>query len=164
MRIPSWLLLATRSAVFAVVVSTGRAEEGPAPQIEFVQVRLKDGAYSLVSTTNVPGVLKARRGPLAQDVQLVLEDGEGRELWTDGIADPAVRRLEYEDPARPGVIQVKEERLSEMEFTVRMPSRPGRRHLAIYRRPAGPTVAAPGRKAPSREFVTRLALPTETPP
>ncbi len=165
MKLPPWLWSSLLAVAVLAVIPSGRAAEGTTPQILFVQLRLKDGAFSLVSATNVPGALKTRRGaPAEQDFQLVLEDSEGRELWTDGLADPAVRRLEYEDPAQPGVIKVKEERLSETEFTVRVPSRTGRRHLAIYRRPAAPADAAPGRKTPGRELVTRLILPREAQP
>jgi len=165
MRLPAWLCFGLSSVAAFAVALIGHAAEEPASQILFVQVRVKDGAYSIVSATNVSGALKTRRGaPREKDFQLVLEDKDGRELWTDSLADPTVRRLEYEDPARPGVIQVKEVKLSEAEFTVRAPARAGRRHLAIYRRSAAPAAAPNRNAAPSKELVTRLLLPTEAQP
>src|SRR6058998_718719 len=111
-----WLAMLTAALLAAPLLLT--AEE-PAAGILFVNLKVKDGLFSLVSVTNAAGVLKARRGaPPHQDFQLVLEDTEGKELWTGWLADPTVQRLEYGNPARPGEIQVKEVRVSEAECVV----------------------------------------------
>jgi len=157
-----WLAMLTAALLATPVL---RAAEEPAPGILFLNLKVKDGLFSLVSVTNAPGVLKARRGvPPHQDFQIVLEDTEGKELWTGWLADPTVQRLEYEDPARPGEIQLKEVRVSEAECSVRLPAKSGRRHLAIYRRPSAQANTPPGRRPPTRELVSRLALPAETKP
>ena len=142
----------------------GAAEE-PVAGILFVNLKAKDGRFSFVSATNVPGVLKTHRGAQPQkDFQLVLEDADGKPLWTGSLADPLVQRLEYEDPARPGEILVKEVRLTEAEFSVRLPAKSGRRHLAIYRPPAPQANIPRGLGPPARELVSRVALPEETRP
>lgn len=135
------------------------AAEAAEPGILFLQLRLKDGTFSLVSATNVPGMLKAPRGAKpAKEFQLVVEVAEGKPVWTEEIADPSVERLEYEDPAKPGGIQVKEVRRAEVEFTVRVPAGSGQRTLAIYRRPASGTNVVQN-AVPSRELVSRIELP-----
>jgi hypothetical protein len=150
-------------ALITLSVPALRAAEEPAEGILFVRLHVKDGVFSLVSATNVPGVLKARRSVApARDFQIALEGADGKELWMEEIGDPTVERIEYEDPARPGQIQVKEVRRSEAEFTVRLPAKAGRRQLGIYRRSktAGAVPGQPG-VVRGRESVARLVLPEE---
>jgi hypothetical protein len=162
----SWRWLALL-ALLSLPAPSLRAAEEPASGILFARLRVKDGTFSLVSVANVPGVLKARRGPaVPRDFQVVLEDVDGKELWMEPVDDPTVQRIEYEDPAHPGKLQVKEIRRTEAEFTVRLPAKAGRRQLAIYRMSEAPATAVPGPQTPTRirERVARLALPEDPAP
>ena len=156
-----WLIVFV--ALFLSAMSRLTAEETK-PGILFLRLRLKDGAFSLVSATNAPGVLKAPRGTRpTREFQLVVEAGDGKAVWAEEIADPSVERLEYADPAQPGAIQVKEVRRAEVEFMVRVPVAPGQRALAIYRRTAPAAKAIP-KTEPSRDLVVRIPLPNPSPP
>ena len=137
-------LLSRRWSVLLVTLllsaTSLRSAEEEKPGILFLCLQLKDGAFSLVSATNVSGTLKTpRRTAAAKELQMVVEDAAGTAFWTQEMADPSVERLEYTDPAQPGVIQVKEVRRKQVQFTVRVPLALGKRQLAIYRRaaPAG---------------------------
>jgi hypothetical protein len=161
-----WLFVLTATWLTAPLLRAAEEPSPQSPQILFVQLRVKDGSFSLVRATNVAGLLKTQRRHSVpeREFELVLEDAAGKELWTDSIADPAVQRLEFVDPAQPGVLQVKEVRRTEAEVTVRLPARTGQRHLAIYRRPpAVPANVSLRANLPARELVSRLPLPEATP-
>lgn len=144
--------------VFAAGRLFGADEPPRQPGILFVHLRINDGVFSVVGTTNAPGVLKSPRNAVApRGYHLVLEDGSGRELWWQSLADPTVRRLEYKDPDNPRALKVKEVRLTETECVVRVPDVPGQRRLVLYR-VRGPAEFR-GNDALNREFVARLELP-----
>jgi len=103
-------LLSRRWSVLLVTLllsaTSLRSAEEEKPGILFLCLQLKDGAFSLVSATNVSGTLKTPRRPAAsKELQMVVEDAAGTAVWTQEMADPSVERLEYTDPAQPGVIQ-----------------------------------------------------------
>ena len=136
-----------------------RAAEEEKPGILFLRLQLKDGVFSLASATNVPGKLKApRRDAPAKEFQMVVEDAAGKDVWTQEMADPSVERLEYTEAAQPDVIQVKEVRRAQVEFTIRVPAASAGSQLAIYRRVVPPANVAVKTTA-TRELVARLALP-----
>jgi hypothetical protein len=145
----------------AWVLSTASlpAAEDAKPGILFLRLRLKDGSISLVSATTAPGMLKTPRGARRpKEFEFVVEEAEGKPVWTVETSDPSVQRLEYADPAHPGVIQVKEVRRTDVEFTVRVPAAPGKRQLVIYRR-AGLAGSASQKSETARALVARIALP-----
>ncbi|HEY5912600.1 MAG TPA: hypothetical protein VJA21_18520 [Verrucomicrobiae bacterium] len=109
-----------------------RAEENN--QILFLHLRLKGDAIALVSSAVKPGRLKT---PVAPDktggLELELMSTNRAKLWSDVIHDPTVRRFEYEDPDRPGELKVKEVKVTEIEFTVRVPYHEDGGELKVYR-------------------------------
>ena len=161
---PSFMkLLSQRWAALVVTLLLGatslRAADEEKSGILFLRLQVNDGVFSLASATNVPGKLKApRRDAPAKEFQMVVEDAAGKAVWTEEIADPSVERLEYTEAAQPGVIQVKEVRRAQVEFTIRVPAASAGSQLAIYRRVAPPASAAQ-KTTSTRELVTRLALP-----
>ena len=136
-----------------------RAAEEAKPGIWFLRLQLKEGAFSLVSATTVPGGLKIPRGAKpSKELQLVVEDAAGKAVWTEEMADPSVERLEYTEAAQPGVLQVKEVRRAQVDFTVRVPAASAKRTLAIYRQVA-PSASSTPKTAATRQLVGRITLP-----
>ena len=127
----------------------------------FLTLRYKDGDITLVKSALVSGTLKPRRNSTRPDaLQIVLEKAEGQSAWSLAIDDPSVRRYEYEDPERPGVIRSKEVKVNDVEFIVRAPLVTDVRHLAVYRQePPAPGAKAPA--APVKKLLVRHSLPRE---
>jgi hypothetical protein len=100
---------------------------------------------SLVESTAVPGHLKVPIAAEKQgDLYLELTSTNSVPIWTDVMSDPLVRRYEYEDPDHSGQLKVKEVKLDQAEFTIRVPVRKEARQLNIYRLdpPAAKSAAA----------------------
>ncbi len=119
-------------------------------QIVFLHLRLKDGVVTLLRSSVKPGRLKT---PIASDkkgeIHLELTGTNGVPLWSEVMADPTVQRLEYEDPEHPGTMKIKEVKVAEAEFIVRVPFHKDGRQLNLHRldKPANRAVAAaPGTK------------------
>lgn len=101
------------------------------PQIYFLRLNLQSNQVSLVSASVAPGTLKVFP---AQDAVLDLEvaTSAGQVLWTNRVANPSIRHLEYEDPDHPGQILSKEVQLTNTEFTVRIPVIRDAHHVNFY--------------------------------
>jgi hypothetical protein len=95
------------------------AQESP-PQILFLHLKLQSNQVSLVSASVTPGKLKVFPEHRAA-LDLEVTTSAGQVLWTNSVADPSFRHLEYEDPDHPGQIISKEVQLTNAEFTVRVP-------------------------------------------
>jgi hypothetical protein len=92
----------------------------------------------------------------------------GQVLWTNNVADPSLRHLEYEDPDHPGEIIGKEIQLTNTEFTIRVPAFREADHVDFYlsqsaitnTNPTG-TNAAVNSSVPQRKLVGTVTLPPE---
>jgi hypothetical protein len=110
----------------------------------------------------VPGRLKV---PIAAEKQgelyLELISTNSVPIWTDVMPDPLVRRYEYEDPDHPGQLKVKEVKMDQAEFTVRVPGRKEAKQLNIYRldQPAAKSAASASNKTRTLLGTIELPLP-----
>lgn len=95
------------------------AQESP-PQILLLHLKLQSNQVSLVTAAFAPGRLKVFPEHHAA-LDLEVATSSGQVLWTNIVADPSFRHLEYEDPDHPGQIISKEVQLTNAEFTVRVP-------------------------------------------
>jgi hypothetical protein len=135
------------------------AGESQGEQILFLHLKITNDVVSLVESTVVPGHLKV---PIVSEKQgglyLELTSTNSIPLWADVMADPRVRRYEYEDPDHPGQLKVKEVKLDQAEFTIRVPGRIEATHLNIYRleQPAAKSAAAASSQ--TRTLLGRIEL------
>ncbi|MGA2800861.1 MAG: hypothetical protein ABSE97_00590 [Verrucomicrobiota bacterium] len=122
------------------------AEETQDEKILFLHLKITNNVISVVESTAVPGHLKV---PIAAEKQgdLYLElisTNSSVPIWTDVMSDPLVHRYEYEDPDHPGQLKVKEVKVDQADFTIRIPGRKEAKQLNIYRlnQPAAKSAAA----------------------
>ncbi len=103
-------------------------------QILFLHLKITNGVVRLVDSNIVPGRLKpAVSAEKPGDLYLELISTNRLTVWTGVVPDPLVRRYEYEDPDHPGQLKVKEVKLDQADFTIRVPERGEARQLNIYR-------------------------------
>jgi hypothetical protein len=143
------------------------AQESP-PQIFFLHLKLQSNQVSLVSASVAPGRLKVfpeRRAAL----DLEVATSAGQVLWTNSVADPSFRHLEYEDPDHPGQIISKEVQLTNTEFTVRVPVIRDAHHVNFYlsqslagTNAAGANPLSAHLPAPQRRDLGSVILPPAT--
>ena len=140
----------------------------PAPQIFFLHLKLESNQVSLVSASVAPGTLKrfSEHRP-ALDLEVATSDGQV--LWTNNVANPSIRHLEYEDPGHPGEIISKEVQLTNTEFMVRVPAFRDAHHVNFYlaqssaetnaavAHPSGANVPAAQRKAAGTVMLPQTA-------
>lgn len=138
------------------------AEEVPNEQILFVHLKITNGVVRLIESKAAPGHLK----PIIVaekpgDLCLELTSTNGPPVWTGVVSDPLVRRYEYEDPDHPGQLKVKEVKLDQAEFTVRVPGRKEARLLNIYRLepPAAPSAAVAASRTRTQLGSIALTVP-----
>lgn len=143
------------------------AQEPPS-QIFFLHLKLQNNQVSLVSASVAPGRLKVFS---EHDAALDLEvaTSAGQVLWTNSVADPSFRHLEYEDPDHPGQIINKEVQLTNAEFAVRVPVIRDAHHVNFYlsRSSAGTNAAGANPLAaqlpsPQRMDLGSVVLPPTT--
>lgn len=105
-------------------------------KILFLHLRREAGAVTLLSATTRPGHLKPQlhKGPL----QFEMIDRDGSILQAGEIKDPAVERLEYEDPNEPGRVRTLEQRHENAEFTLRVPFRSAARTVRFFLKEPSP--------------------------
>jgi hypothetical protein len=135
------LLLLAGAAMMAF--STYAEETSSA--ITFLHLRLNADSISLVDARVVPGTLKIPRGgsPPGELIYEVVSDSS-TVLYTHGMADPLVRKYEYEDPDHEGRLKSKVVRLDETEFTIRVPYDSQASRVDFYRiEQTGGTTAQP---------------------
>jgi hypothetical protein len=134
--------------------------------ILFLHLRMTNGQLVLVEQKKTPGVLKRARGAEpGHGLQVELQSADGNTLWSQTIADPTTRRVEFPDPNEPGKLRAREIILTNAEFTVRVPFHSRARTAVLSRRTAGngQKVAAAGAAA-SRVELGRVALKPEDAP
>jgi hypothetical protein len=148
------------------LLSNLNAGNGPDQQILFLRFKLTNGVVNLVASTAVAGHLKPTvTAEKPGDLYLELISTNNLPVWTDVVPDPLVRRYEYEDPDHPGQLKVKEVKLDQAEFTVRVPGRKEARQLKIYRldRPAAQSSAAASRRTKTLLSIIDLHVPESVP-
>jgi hypothetical protein len=139
-----------------------KAEESQGEQILFLHLKITNDVVSLVESTAVPGHLKV---PIAAEKQgelyLELTSTNNVPIWADVMSDPLVRRYEYEDPDHPGQLKVKEVKLDQAEFTIRVPGRKEAKQLNIYRldQPAAKSAATASNRTRTLLGTVELHLP-----
>ena len=155
-RIPRAVLLAI------AILTTWGCLADETDHIVFLHLRLKDGVVTLVRSSVRPGQLKT---PIASDkkgeIHLELTATNGVSLWSEVMGDPTVQRFEYEDPDNPGKLKVKEVKVTEAEFTVRVPFYKDAKELKLHRldKPANLTEAkAPGA---TKKLLGTVAMPAK---
>lgn len=136
------------------------AQEARGEQILFLHLKLTNGVVHLVASTTVAGHLKpgiANEKP--GDLHLELVSTNNLPVWSSVVPDPLVRRYEYEDPDHPGQLKVKEVKLDQAEFTVRVPGRTEARQLNIYRLDQPATQSGLASSRPTRTLLGTIKLP-----
>ena len=159
-----WILLGTLTVLGQEITAP------PGDRITFVRLHVKSGQVEIVSATSVPGTLKGRRKAPEPSAffSMALETSDGVATWADGFDDPCIRRVEVQDPDRPGTWQVKVVQSDEADLTVRVPFQKEARQLSIYRNAPpttplgpvdGPSTTGTPKTAPI--LVARIQLPPE---
>src|ERR1039458_3540420 len=142
------------------------AQESPS-QILFLHLILQSNQVSLVSAAVTPGRLKVFPEHRAA-LDLEVATSAGQVLWTNNVADPSIRHLEYEDPDHPGEIISKEVQLTNTEFTVRVPVFRDAHHVNFYlaqssaeTNAAGANPSVANLSVPQRKVLGTVMLPPQ---
>lgn len=153
--------------LLAVCLARQAFAQAASPQIAFLHLKLGSNQVTLVSASVSPGVLK-RFPEYRAAIDLELATASGQVLWTNSVANPSIRHLEYEDPDHPGEIINKEVQLTNTEFTVRVPVLPDAHHVNFFLSPpaAGTTATdakslATNAPAAQRKLLGSVLLPQE---
>jgi hypothetical protein len=129
-------------------------------QILFLHLKITNGVVRVVESTVVPGHLKpAVTAEKPGDLYLELISTNRLTVWTGVVPDPLVRRYEYEDPDHPGQLKVKEVKLDQAEFTIRVPERSEARRLDIYRMDPSADKSAAVASGQARTMLGTVELP-----
>jgi hypothetical protein len=133
------------------------AQTPSAAQIVFLKFKMKNDTLTLVQSAIRPGVLKQKRGSATRgEISYEVLSASGKLLWRGAMADPLLQRFEYEDPAMPSRIKIKSVKLSEAEFTLRVPFNPEAHHIDFYRQNS--PEANQGRQKASRQSLGSILL------
>ncbi len=155
---------------FALLLAAGAVDslcaQEPPPQIFFLHLKLESNQVALVSAALAPGKLKQISEPHPA-FDLEVTTAAGLVLWTNNVADPSRRHLEYEAPDHPGQILNQEVQLTNTEFSVRVPVFPDAHQVNFFLVPAlTETNGAAVRPlvgnvpAPSRKAIGTILLPS----
>ncbi len=133
------LVWAVMSLFFASTASfrSQAGESLPGEGIRFLHLRLKDGLITMVDSSTRPGVLKPTRDGDKGEIGYEILDVNGAILGRGALRDPSLRRYEYSSPDEPGKIAVKEVKLDEVEFTLRLPHHASARRIVFHRLGSG---------------------------
>jgi hypothetical protein len=141
------------------------AQESP-PKIVFLHLKLESNQVSLVSSSVAPGRLK-RFPEQRPALDLEVATAAGQVLWTNNVADPSIRHLEYEDPDHPGQIIGKEVQTTNRDFTVRIPALRDANQVNFYLPPSPVGTnevtanSSTTNASPPRKLVGSVVLPPE---
>ena len=112
-------------ALFAsalMLAGSAQAADQATTRIAFLQLHIDSSGVRLEGATVVEGAIKQPRGESHRAgifYEVVLKDRTV--LTSDVVADPLIRRFEYEDPDQPGRLRSKIVELDEAVFTIRIP-------------------------------------------
>jgi hypothetical protein len=136
-------------------VANHAASPAPAGEhILFLHLRRGPEGVTLLDKTIRAGHLKAL--PANGAFQFEVVNGDGAVLQSGAMRDPAVKRLEYEDPEHPGQLLAREVNADSAEFTIRIPANSAARAVRFYLKKAPPEGKFAARA--SREFLGEVAL------
>jgi hypothetical protein len=123
-------------------------------QILFLHLRRGPEGVTLLKKTIRPGHLKAL--PANGPFQFEVVNADGAVLQSGAMRDPAAKRLEYEDPAHPGQLLVREVNADTAEFIVRIAGDSSARAVRFYLK----KTSAEGKLSAqtAREFLGEVAL------
>ncbi len=123
-------------------------KSGGEHKIVVLQLRLKDGKVSLQNVSVAPGKLKQRRvaSKKARAIEFQALSATGKVLSTGVVADPSLRRYEYEDPANPGQLKAVVVSDNNAWFVVRLPWHGKLSSVAFFRRKEQPAAKTPADK------------------
>ena len=125
--------------------------------IRFLRLKANSLGFTLLQAEVRPGVLKQPRdGQSRGGILCELLDDAGQVLWHGRTPDPLTRRFETVDPNQPGRFIVKELRLPEAEFTIRVPHHARAAAVQLRFSPEAPTA---GQVQGGRRGPIRLPLP-----
>jgi hypothetical protein len=135
------------------------------PKILFLHLKLESNQVSLVTTSVASGTLKKFSGQ-GPSLELEVVTSAGQVLWSNTVANPSIRHLEFEDPDHPGEISSKEVQVTNAEFTVRVPVFQNAHHVNFYQShaSAGTTAQAANPSVASLPLTRRTILGTVTLP
>lgn len=146
-------------AVLAGFAAEPVAQEKPVTdRIVFLHLRREAGAVKLINATVRPGRVKPQ--PRAGSLTLEMVTEKGETLFSSEVKDPAVERIEYEDPASPGKIAVRNIPRENAEFTARVPFHAAARSVRFFLRGAAVRPGAVGALA-ERTSLGEVILPAE---
>jgi hypothetical protein len=133
------------------------AQTNSPPQILFLHLVITNQTVSLVDSNLRTGTLKP--APEADSTGLFYELVSPADdlIWKGSTADPTLRHLEFEDPAKPGELRRTTVHLDRAEFTLRVPFQPTARRINFFKLTAGP----PGTVQPA---IARVSLGSITLP
>jgi len=129
-------------------------------KILFLRLRIQNDSITLVQSSVRPGTLKQTVGYAKIDgIEYRCQSADGLTLLSNVMSDPTVRRYEFEDPAQPGTLSVKQVKLKDVEFTLRIPFKDEMRRVEFFR------VVSPGtssllQKSP-RKFIGAIEIPSD---
>lgn len=108
--------------------------EPDSPQIVFLHLRATETGFELLDAQSAPGLLRVPHyeSKLA-GLHFEVRGRAQQVLFQDVCPEPTIRRLEYEDPDRPGHILTKQVAASNTEFTIRVPYFADAQTIRFYR-------------------------------
>jgi hypothetical protein len=127
-------------------------------KILFLRLRILNDSITWVQSSVRPGVLKkavdfARNG----EIEYQCQSATGLLLSSSVMNDPSVHCYEFEDPDQPGTLRMKEVKLTDVEFTLRIPFREDICRVEFFRIEL-PRVSPVVRKA-VRTFIGAIEIP-----
>jgi hypothetical protein len=137
MRIPrSTCLLVVATVVIALFFcpSVALPKDSSHDGIAFLTLLVTPDHVQLVDWTIVKGQLRQPRTPADKgDLKYEAVTTSGAVVWSGSLADPLVRRLEYEDPDNPGQLKARHIRLDSVQFVVRVPVDSAIQEIVFFR-------------------------------
>jgi hypothetical protein len=147
------------SALFITMLGASMAS-GQSPgeaQMVFLHFRMKNDAITLVKASSCSGVVKQRRQTEKLGaIYYEAVSSTGPSLWNGVMDDPTRLRLEYEDPSQSGQMEIKQVKLKEIEFVIRLPFKPELHRVEFYRLEL--PASAPNKQKLQRRLISSIPL------
>jgi hypothetical protein len=151
LRIPKLMLL-TIVAVGLIFLESSLLQAQH--KILFLRLHMQNDSISLVRSSIRSGVLKNMKSSAkASGIEYQCRSSAGQLVLDGVIDDPSFRRYEFDEPLQPGKLKVKQVKLKDVLFTLRIPLKEGMHHLEFFR------VSLPG-VSPRLQKAERMSLGT----
>jgi hypothetical protein len=103
-------------------------------KILFLRLRFHNNSITLVQSNVRPGVLKQSADFLKSGgIEYQCQTAAGQLLLSSLMNDPSIQRYEFEDPEHPRTLRMKEVKLTDVEFTLRIPFKEDIRRVEFFR-------------------------------